>query len=134
MIGRVVIGNTQGDLHTLGKRIVMACLRTQMIECIDLGVSVAPERFVDEAVALDAQVIAISAMMVHIARSESGCLRVRQLLRERGLEGRIRIIVGGAPFRFDPQLYRRVQADAWAPNGIQAGAEITRLIEEVRSI
>jgi trimethylamine corrinoid protein len=132
-IGRVVIGNPLGDLHTLGKRIVIACLRTQMIDCVDLGAGVPAERFVDEAVAQDAQVIAISSMMVHIARSESGCLRVRQILRERGLEDRIKIIVGGAPFRFDPQLYQRVEADTWAPNGIQAGREITRLIEEVRS-
>jgi methanogenic corrinoid protein MtbC1 len=129
--GRVVIGTAEGDLHSLGKRIVMGCLKAQMIEAIDLGVNVPPERFVDEAVAHDARVIGISAMMVHTARGENGCLKVRRLLRERGLEERIRIIVGGAPYRFDPELYQVVGADAWAEDGIIAGKIIADLMREV---
>jgi methanogenic corrinoid protein MtbC1 len=69
--------------------------------------------------------------MVHTARGENGCRRVRQLLSEQGLEGRIKIIVGGAPYRFDDQLYRQVGADAWAENAIEAGPVIARLIREV---
>ncbi len=133
MVGRVVIGSAQGDLHTLGKRIVMGCLRAQMIECHDLGVNVVPELFVAEAVGRNAPIIAISAMMVHTARGENGCLRVRELLKVQGLEDRIKIIVGGAPFRFDPQLYQRVHADAWAPDGVTAGKVVAKLIEEVRT-
>jgi methanogenic corrinoid protein MtbC1 len=130
-VGRVVIGTAEGDLHSLGKRIVIGCLKAQMVEVFDLGINVPAERFVDEAVARDAQVIGISAMMAHTARGENGCLRVRQLLHERGLEGKIKIIVGGAPFRFDHDLYRVVQADAWAEDGITAGKIITELIREV---
>ena len=96
IIGKVVIGTSQGDFHGLGKRIVSGCLKALMIEVSDLGLNVAPERFVDEALAHDAQVIAISSMMVHTARGENGCSRVRQILKERGLEGLIRIAVGGA--------------------------------------
>jgi len=132
IIGRVVIGTAQGDFHGLGKRIVSGCLKAMMIEVTDLGLNVAPERFVDEAVARDAQVIAISSMMVHTAKGENGCRRVRQLLKEQGLESRIRIAVGGAPYRFDPDLYRTVGADAWAENGILASRMITDLIREVR--
>lgn len=132
VIGHIVIGSAQGDLHTLGKRIVMGCLRTRMIEFTDLGVNVPPERFVDEAVAHQAQVIGISAMMVHTARGENGCLKVRQILRKRGLEDKIKLIVGGAPYRFDPQLYKIVQADAWAKDGVTAGKVIADLIKEVR--
>jgi len=132
IIGRVVIGTSQGDFHGLGKRIVSGCLKALMIEVSDLGLNVAPERFVDEALAHDAQVIAISSMMVHTARGENGCSRVRQILKERGLEGLIRIAVGGAPYRFDPELYRTVGADAWAENGIEAGKVISNMIREVR--
>lgn len=132
IIGKVVIGTSQGDFHGLGKRIVSGCLKAMMIEVSDLGLNVAPERFVDEALAHDAQVIAISSMMVHTAKGENGCSRVRQLLKERGLEKLIRIAVGGAPYRFDPELYRTVGADAWAENGIEAGKVISDLIREVR--
>jgi methanogenic corrinoid protein MtbC1 len=57
---------------------------------------------------------------------------VRELLRERGLEERIRIVVGGAPYRFDEQLYKTVGADAWAADGISAGKVIIDLIREVK--
>ena len=128
----MVIGTAQGDLHSLGKRIVMGCLKALMVDVIDLGVNVPAERFVDEAVARDAQVIGISAMMVHTATGPGGAPKVRQLLGERGLEGRIRMVVGGAPYRFDDQLYQRVGADAWAADGVSAGQVIVDLIKEVK--
>jgi trimethylamine corrinoid protein len=121
-----------GDLHSLGKRIVMGCLKALMVDVTDLGVNVPAERFVDQAVAIDAQVIAVSAMMVHTATGPKGAMRIRELLRERGLEERIRIVVGGAPYRFDEQLYKAVGADAWAADGVSAGKVIVDLIREVK--
>lgn len=132
VIGRVVIGTAAGDLHSLGKRIVMGCLKALMVDVIDLGVNVPAEKFVEAALAHDAQVIAISAMMVHTATGENGARRVRQILQERGLESRFRIAVGGAPYRFDNELYKAVGADGWAPDGVNAGRTIIDLIREVK--
>jgi methanogenic corrinoid protein MtbC1 len=132
IIGRVVIGTAAGDLHSLGKRIVMGCLKALMVDVIDLGVNVPAEKFVEAALANDAQVIAISAMMVHTATGENGARRVRQILQERGLEKRFRIAVGGAPYRFDNELYKTVGADGWAPDGVNAGRAIIDLIREVK--
>ena len=133
IIGRVVIGTAAGDLHSLGKRIVMGCLKALMVEVVDLGVNVPPEKFVDAALEHDAQVIAISAMMVHTATGENGARRVRQILQERALEKRFRIVVGGAPYRFDNELYKTVGADGWAPDGVNAGRAIIDLIREVKT-
>ncbi|CAK0770839.1 Dimethylamine corrinoid protein [Gammaproteobacteria bacterium] len=132
-IGRVVLGTAKGDLHSLGKRILTGCLRSLMIEVIDLGVNVDPTRFVDQAVTHGADVIGISAMMMHTADGEEGCRRVRRILQERGLENRVRVVVGGAPFRCDPDLWQRVGADGWAPDGISAGRVITNLIHEIHA-
>jgi trimethylamine corrinoid protein len=132
IIGRVVIGTAYSDLHSLGKRIVMGCLKALMVDVIDLGVNVPAERFVEEALAHDAQIIAISAMMVHSATGENGCRKVRQILKARNLEARFKIVVGGAPYRFDPELYKSVGADAWAGDGISAGKVIIDLINEVK--
>jgi trimethylamine corrinoid protein len=132
VIGHVVIGTSQGDFHGLGKRIVMGCLKALTIDVTDLGLNVSPERFVEKAVELNAEVIGISSMMVHTARGENGCLKVRQILREKNLEDTIKIIVGGAPYRYDTGLYKMVKADAWADNGITAGKVITNLIKEAR--
>lgn len=132
VIGRVVIGTAYGDLHSLGKRIVIGCLKSLMVDVIDLGTNISAEQFVDAAVTQDAQVIAVSAMMVHTATSEKGSLRVRELLKERGLEDKIKLVVGGAPYRFDPELYSKVGADGWAPDGVTAAKIITQLIREVK--
>jgi methanogenic corrinoid protein MtbC1 len=96
-----------------------------------LGVNVPAEKFVNEAVALNAQVIAVSAMMVHTARGENGAIKVRKLLKEQNLEHKIKLVVGGAPYRYDPELYKVVQADAWAENGVSAIKVIMDCIQEV---
>ncbi len=132
IIGRVVIGTSVGDMHGLGKRIVSGCLKALMIEVIDLGLNVPAERFVDEAVAQNADVIGVSSMMVHTARGPSAALGVRKILKDRALERRIKLAVGGAPYRFDHDLYRTVGADAWAEDGIIAGTVISALIKEAR--
>ncbi len=130
--GRVVIGTASGDLHSLGKRIVAGCLTALMMEVTDLGVNVSAEKFVAAAVEQDAHVIGVSAMMMHTAKGEDGPVKIRQLLKEKGLEERIKLVVGGAPYHFDPRLYKSVGADAWSEDGIKAADTITRLIREVK--
>lgn len=133
ILGRVVIGTAAGDLHSLGKRIVMGCLKAMMVDVVDLGVNVPAEKFIDEAVARDAQIIAVSAMMVHTATGDQGARKVRELLDQRGLSSRVKLVVGGAPYRFDETLYQRVGADGWAADGIAAGKMIIDLIKSVRA-
>lgn len=133
MQGHVVIGASYGDFHGLGKKIVSGCLRAKMFQVTDVGINARPERFVEEACAVGAQVIGISSMMVHTAVGEQGPRRVRALLREQGLEGRIKIVVGGAPYRFHDTLYREVEADAWGATAIEGAEIIARLIREMHS-
>lgn len=133
IVGRVVIGTAHGDLHSLGKRIVMGCLKALMVDVTDLGVNVPAERFVDAALSDGASVIAISAMMVHTATGENGARKVRQILKDRGLEERLKLVVGGAPYRFDNELYKTVGADAWAADGVNAGRVIVELIEQAKT-
>lgn len=132
MIGKMVIGTSHGDFHGLGKRIVIGCMKAQMIDAVDLGLNVSAEKFVNQAVEHNAQVIGISSMMMHTARGDNGCIKVREILKQRGLENKIKIIVGGAPYRYNTNLYKTVQADAWAPNGIEAGKVVINLISEVQ--
>lgn len=130
VIGKVVIGTAHGDLHSLGKRIVIGCLKSLMVDVVDLGTNVSAENFVNAAQEEDAQIIAVSAMMVHTAIGENGSSRVRGILKERGLEDRIKLVVGGAPYRFDPELYLKAGADAWAPDGVTAAKVIVKLIRK----
>lgn len=128
----IVLGSAWGDFHGLGKRIVGGCLKANMFEVHDLGLNVIPEKFVARAVEVDAPVIGISSMMIHSAEGENGPLKVREIIDREGLGGRIKIVVGGAPYRFDPDLYRAVGADAWADNAVSAVETISKIVKRGR--
>lgn len=132
LAGRIVIGTAAGDLHSLGKKIVIGCLKAHMIESTDLGVDVSAQTFVDAALSRNASVIGISAMMVHTATGSNGPKAVRALLRKYRLEHKIKLIVGGAPFRFDPALKTTVGADAIAVHAIEAAEAIQKLLKETQ--
>lgn len=131
--GHVVVGTSFGDFHGLGKKILGGCLRARMFKVTDIGLNVRPERFVEEAVGVGAEVIGVSSMMLHTALGEQGPRRVRELLRDRGLDRRIKLVVGGAPYRFDDSLYRQVEADAWGATAVDGTHVIARLIREVHA-
>lgn len=132
MQGHIVIGTSFGDFHGLGKKIVSGCLRAKMFQVTDVGINVRPERFVEEALSVGAQVIGISSMMVHTAIGDQGAKRVRSLLHEQGLEQRIKLVVGGAPYRFHETLYLEVGADAWGATAIEGAEIIATLIRGMK--
>jgi len=90
----VVIGTVMGDLHDIGKNLVGVMLRGAGFEVIDLGANVAPERFVETAEAEGAQVVGLSALLT---TTMSGMKDVVSLVKDKGLDGRVKVIVGGAP-------------------------------------
>jgi len=93
-LGKVVIGTVMGDLHDIGKNLVGVMLRGAGFEVIDLGANVAPERFVETAEAEGAQVVGLSALLT---TTMSGMKDVVSLVKDKGLDGRVKVIVGGAP-------------------------------------
>ncbi|MGE0452098.1 MAG: corrinoid protein [Vicinamibacteria bacterium] len=121
--GRVVIGTIRGDLHDIGKNLVGILLQGAGFEVIDLGKDVPPARFVDTAVLREASVIGMSALLT---TTMVGMKEVVRLLRERGLEGRIRTIVGGAPVSAD--FAREIGADAYAFDAASAVDRVKSLI------
>ena len=104
---RVGIGVLE-DHHALGKRIVAAVLNSAGYEVVDLGNGLGPAAMVERAVEHDVDILMISVLMLNRALHVS---EVRAQLRSRGLE-RPAVVVGGAPFVHDPDLFRRVGADA----------------------
>lgn len=132
--GTVVIGTAREDFHGLGKKIVIGCLKSRMLNVIDLGLNVAPEAFIETAQKEQAEIIGVSSMMVHTARGPGGPLKIRELINESPLKGRVKLIVGGAPYRFHAQLYREVGADGWAENGLAAVQVILDMIKELKTV
>ncbi|MDX2437891.1 MAG: corrinoid protein [Acidobacteriota bacterium] len=97
-LGKVVIGTVKGDMHDIGKNLVGIMLKGAGFEVVDLGSDVPAERFVDTATAEGAAVIGLSALLT---TTMAGMKNVVNLIRERGLDGDIKVIVGGAPLSKD---------------------------------
>ena len=93
-LGKVVIGTVKGDLHDIGKNLVGIMLKGAGFEVIDLGADVPAERFVETAEAEGAPVIGLSPLLT---TTMSGMKDVVDLIKGKGLEGRVKVIVGGAP-------------------------------------
>lgn len=121
-IGTVVIGTAKGDLHDIGKNLVRIMLKGAGFEVVDLGNDVTAERFVDTAVESGAKVIGISALLTTTMSSMKG---VVDLLRERGLAGEIRTIVGGAPV--SKEFADEIGADAYGYDAASAVEQIKAL-------
>ena len=93
VLGRVVIGVAQDDIHDIGKDIVVSFLRAEGFEVIDLGVDVRPERFVYAVETYTPDVLLMSGLM----NCTLECMRrVTQMLKERGLRERVAVLVGGS--------------------------------------
>jgi len=97
-LGKVVIGTVKGDMHDIGKNLVGIMLKGAGFEVIDLGSDVPAERFVETAAAEGASVIGLSALLT---TTMTGMQNVVDLIAARGLEGEIKVIVGGAPLSKD---------------------------------
>jgi 5-methyltetrahydrofolate--homocysteine methyltransferase len=122
--GRVVIGSVQGDLHDIGKNLVGIMLKGAGFEIIDLGNDVPPERFVETAVAEDAPVIGLSALLT---TTMSGMKSVVELIEQRGLSDKIKVIVGGAPL--SREFADEIGADDYGYDAANAVERVSELME-----
>jgi 5-methyltetrahydrofolate--homocysteine methyltransferase len=121
--GRVVLGTVQGDLHDIGKNLVGILLKGAGFEVIDLGHDVAPEAFIETALRERAPLIGMSALLTTtMSRMRDVCA----LVRSRGLQDRVRTIVGGAPV--DADFAREIGADAYACDAAQAVERVRDLL------
>ncbi len=120
--GKVVIGSVHGDLHDIGKNLVGIMLKGAGFEIVDLGNDVPAERFVGAAVEHGATVIGLSALLTTTMPVMKD---VVAMLRARGLDKTIKVIVGGAPV--SEAFAREIGADAY-------GYDAANAVERVRGL
>ncbi len=92
--GTIVLGTVQGDVHDIGKAIVIAYLKANGYDVIDLGRDVSAEEFIDKAVEHKADVIGMSALLTTTMEVQR---KVIKLLKDKGLDSTYKTVVGGAP-------------------------------------
>lgn len=113
--GKVVLGTVKGDLHDIGKNLVKIMMESKGLDVIDLGVDVSAEKFVESAIDSDAQVIACSALLT---TTMAVMQQVVELLKEKGLRDKIKVMVGGAPVTED--FKNKIGADYYTADASSA--------------
>ena len=123
--GKVVLGSVQGDLHDIGKNLVGIMLEGAGFDVVDLGIDVPPEKFIDAAIAEDASVIGLSSLLTTTMDIMKG---VVNLVGERGLSDKVKVIVGGAPL--SEEFARSIGAQGYAYDAANAVEKVMALVEE----
>lgn len=120
--GKVVIGTVKGDIHDIGKNIVITLLKGSGFDVIDLGVDVPPEKFVQTVKESGAKVLGLSALLNFTYPMMK---EVVEAVKEAGLRDQVKIIVGGTPV--NEQVREYAGADYYARDAV-AGVNMCKEI------
>ena len=119
--GTVVIGVVEGDVHDIGKNLIKMMFDVAGWSVYDLGRDVPLEKFVEEQLRTDSEIVPMSAMMT---TSMLGMPKVIEMIRAKN--PRCRIMIGGAPI--NPDVAKKYDADGYAESAGTAVDEAMRLI------
>ena len=124
-LGKVVIATIEGDIHSIGKTIVATMLRAYGFEVYDLGADVSPEKIIETAVEKDADIIGVSALLT---TTMFGQKKVVDILKERNLNEKFKVILGGAPI--SSTWVEECNANGFAENAIEAVRLVKSLLNK----
>jgi len=108
---RVLIGSVEGDIHDIGKNIVISLLQGNGYEVYDAGVDVSPSKFVELAQQLKPNILGMSALLTTTMAKMQDTVKS---LEEAGLRGSIKVIVGGSCV--SAEFAAQISADAYGEN------------------
>jgi len=112
-LGKAMVGTVQGDLHDIGKNLVVMMLKGAGFDVIDAGVDVAPEAFVERAKDAKVQIVGLSALLTTTMPSMEKTIRA---IKDAGLS--VKTMIGGAPVT---QAYAdKIGADGYAADAASA--------------
>ncbi|HZK83666.1 MAG TPA: corrinoid protein [Desulfosporosinus sp.] len=114
-LGKVVIGTVAGDLHDIGKNLIVMMFRGAGLEVIDLGIDVEPEDFAEAIIEHQPDILAMSAMLTTTLGMMSETMRE---LERRELRDNVKIIIGGNPTTQD--FAQAINADGYAGDVFKA--------------
>jgi len=124
--GKVIIGTVAGDMHNLGKIMVIAMLRAARFEVIDLGEDVPGAMFIDKVHDLNPDILGLGCYMT------TTMLEVKDIIKDlgqKGLRGGIKVMVGGVPTT--QEFADECGADAWGKDALDAVEKAKQLVKAV---
>ena len=107
--GKVVIGVVAGDIHDIGKDIIVSLLRAERFDVVDLGIDVKPERFVYAVRNYEPDILLLSGVL---STAQDSMAKTVALLEQEGLRDQVKLLIGG--LCTNQYLMQAVAADGWA--------------------
>lgn len=123
--GKIVIGTVEGDIHDIGKNLVASILSANGFDVVDLGADVKLEKFIEKAEEVNADLICLSALLT---TTMTGQKKLVEHLKEKGLYGRFKVMVGGAPV--NQKWADDIGADGYSENALTAVGAAKKLAEK----
>jgi len=127
-VGKAVIGTVKGDLHDIGKNLVVMMFKGAGFEVEDLGTDVTPEAFIAKAEEVGADVIGMSALLTTTMQNMKETV---DLLEEKGLRDKYIVMVGGAPI--NDSFAKDIRADYYTPDAASAAEIAKKAVLEKRA-
>lgn len=125
ILGKVVIGTVEGDIHDIGKSLVGTMLSSSGFQVFDLGVDVSIKSFVDKAREVDADIVGLSALLTTTMVKQKTIVNA---LREAGLRPKVKVIVGGAPVTHG--WAEEIGAEGYSEDAVGAVAVAKKIMEK----
>ncbi|MGC8659798.1 MAG: cobalamin B12-binding domain-containing protein [Desulfomonilaceae bacterium] len=125
--GQVVIGTVQGDVHDIGKNLIKMMFDVGGFTVHDLGRDVPLEKFAEEQLRTDSEIVALSAMMT---TTMMGMKKVIAMIKEKNPD--VAIMLGGAPVTKD--VANLFGADGYAESAGNAVQEAIKMIGQLRKL
>lgn len=123
VLGTVVIGTVEGDIHEIGKSLVATMLGAAGFQVHDLGVDVPASEFVKRVQETGANVVGLSALLTTTMLNQEAVI---EALEEAGLREQVKVVIGGAPTSTD--WAQTIGADAYAENANEAVGVVKGLL------
>ncbi|HZL04220.1 MAG TPA: cobalamin-dependent protein [Coriobacteriia bacterium] len=114
-VGVIVMGTVKGDVHNIGKDLVVGLLRAANFAVSDLGIDVPPESFVETVKETGATVVGLSGLLT---TSFDPMRDTVAALAAAGLRDKVKVMIGGGPVT--GQVCKYAGADGWAANAQSA--------------
>ena len=124
VVGMVVLGTVEGDLHEIGKTLVGTMLTANGFKVVDIGVDQSAEAFVKAAEEHDADIVGASALLTTTMLQQK---KLVEALESAGLKDKVKVMVGGAPVT--DRYAQEIGADGYAEDAISAVDVAYRLMD-----
>jgi 5-methyltetrahydrofolate--homocysteine methyltransferase len=123
LAAKIIIGTVKGDLHDIGKNLVIMMLEGGGFEVVDLGVDIPVAKFIEAIKQHQPQVVGMSALLTTTMREMKNTI---QAIEGAGLRKQVKAIIGGAPVT--ERFAKEIGADGYAPDAASAVDLVKSLI------